>query len=87
MTKPRVAKSVAELTYQLSLVPLYREKWLKSLPGGSIYEANRDILDQHGLTELTAGALKRYIERCALAQVEPDLNVPSSEKVPQHEHA
>jgi hypothetical protein len=71
MTKPRVAKSVAELTYNLSLVPLYREKWLNSLPGGSIYEANRDILDQHGLAELTAGAHKRYIEKCALAGVNP----------------
>lgn len=72
MTKPQVEKSQAERTYNLSLVPLYREKWLNSLPGGSIYEANRDFLDRYGLAELTAGARNRYIEKCRAAGVTPE---------------
>ena len=87
MTKALTTKSQASLIYQRSLVPLYREKWLKSLPGGSIYEANRDILDKQGLAELTAGAYKRYLEKCALAQVEPQLCTPIHIKVLEHEHA
>lgn len=72
MAKTRAEQRRATLTYKRSLVPLYREKWLNSLPGGSIYEANRDLLDESGLALLTSGAQTRFINLCKEAELDPN---------------